>query len=69
MTLATIAASTAREGQLSWPMAAVAAWMKRNGMQAFCPQRPPARPPWGWHVEAGPATSHHPAGDDPGRSH
>jgi hypothetical protein len=32
--------------------------------QAFCPQRPPARPLWGRHVDAGPAAHHHPAGDD-----
>jgi hypothetical protein len=35
MTLAIITASTAREGQLCWPTAALAARVKRNGMQAF----------------------------------
>jgi hypothetical protein len=37
MTLAIIAAPIAREGQLCWPTAAVAALIKRNVMQAFCP--------------------------------
>jgi hypothetical protein len=35
---------------------------KRNAMQAFCAKRPPARPPWRWHVDAGAATHHDPAG-------
>jgi hypothetical protein len=35
MTLAIIAGPTAREGQLFWPTAAVAAQVKRNVMQAF----------------------------------
>jgi hypothetical protein len=35
MTLAIIAAPTAREGQLSWPTAALAARMKLNVTQAF----------------------------------
>jgi Magnesium chelatase, subunit ChlI len=44
MTLAIIAAPTAREGQLSWLTAALASRVKRNVMQALCPQRPPHRP-------------------------
>ena len=31
---------------------------KPKAMQAFCPQRPLARPPWGGQVDAGPATHH-----------
>src|SRR5262245_53719999 len=38
-------------------------------MQALCSKPPPARPPWGRQVDAGPAAHHHAAGDDPGRSH
>jgi hypothetical protein len=37
MTFAIIAAPTAREGQLCWPTAVLAARVKRNEMQAFCP--------------------------------
>jgi len=51
MTLAIIASLSVEEGQLSWPTAAVAARVKRNVMQAFCPQRPVVwSAPWGTNL-------------------
>jgi hypothetical protein len=53
--------------QLQAPLVLREAIVKLKGMPALWAECPPARPPWGGQVDAGAATDHHPAGDDPRR--
>jgi hypothetical protein len=52
-----------------WLSASMGSLAKLNLMQALRPRSPPHWPFGGGPVEAGPATHHHPTGDDPGQSH
>jgi hypothetical protein len=55
--------------QLEWPSASLAALVKLNVMQAFCPQRPSPGTSRGGEIDAGPAAHDHSAGDDARRGH